>query len=226
MKNNVINIKKTIEPGSLRDLGARPSGLAPHCLPIAGKSCQAILTAMGCEGFAISRISTRNAFVVRKSESIYYLFVRPLYTGYRRVAALRFGGIPPEHDVDHIFAKNLAGKFGYSYVLVALVPERVNRLHGFYEQFFQLPAASEDVPGVCFADVRIFDKALGRNSKVRRPDVNLRQGYNLQDRVSFGLTLKQQGIWNLTFGFSRPAPDEFVSRLQPLSTIGRIEAAG
>ena len=222
----MFNLKKIIEPGSLRDIGSRPSGLTPHYLPIAGKSHEAILSAMGCEGFAISRISTKNAFVVRVGESTYYLFVRPMDTRYRCVADLRFGGIPPQHDVDHILARNLAVKLGYSYVLVALVPSRVNSLHGFYERFHKLLGTTGDVPEVGFADVRIFDKALGRNSKIRRPSMNLRQGYDPLDRINFGLTLKQQGIWNLAFGFDRPAPDDFVNRLRPLSTVGGVKAAG
>lgn len=220
----MFSIKKTFEPGSLRDIGSRPSGFAPHRLPVAGKSREAILSAMGCKGFTISGIAARNAFVVREGTSIYYLFVRPSYRGYKRVATLRFGDIPPQHDVDHILAKGLADNLRYGYVLVALVPERINRSHGRYERPGKALAGSEDVPDVCFADVRIFDKVLGRKSKVRRPSMNLLQGYDPRDGANFGLTLKQRGIWNITFGFDRPAPRAFVRRLKPIPTMGDISA--
>jgi len=214
----VVNLKKHIEPGSLRDIGSRPAGLAPCYLPIAGRSREAILSAMHCKGFTIGKFLADNAFVVRENESIYYLFVRPNYGGYRCVAKRRFGSLSSSHDVDHMLAKNLAIRFGYSYVLVALVSSRINRLHGFYEKYYRPPETIEDMPEVCFADARIFDKALGRNSKIRRPSINLRQGYDPQGRIDFGLTLKQRGIWNLTFGFDRPVPEKFIHGLKPLST--------
>lgn len=212
----MVNLEKIIEPDSLRGIGLRPSGIAPHCLPIAGMSRGAILSTLQCESFTIRRIPAENAFVVSESHSIYYLYVRPKYPGYRRVASLRFGGIPSQHDVDHILAKNLAIKFGYNFVLLGLVRSRINRLHGYYEQFYKSLAATEDVPEVCFANARIFDKALGRNTKIRRPFIDLRQGYNPHERIDYGLTLKQRGVWNLTFGFDRPVPEEFVRRLKPL----------
>lgn len=212
----MIDLKKHDEPGSLREIASRHWALAPCDLPIAGKSREAILSAMRREGFAVGRISADNAFAVRDGDSIYYLFVRPAYTGYRHVARLRFGSIPPDHDVDHVHARNFATRFGYCYVLVALVPSPVNRKHGNYEKPRGQPDTTGDVPEVCFVDVRIVDKVLGRDSKARRSLSALSYRYDPHDRTGLGLTLKQRGLWNLAFGFDRPAPEEFVRVLKPL----------
>ena len=212
----MISLKKHIEPGSLRDIGSRPSGLAPSDLPIAGRSREAILAAMRREGFVIGRISADNAFVVHYEESVYYLFVRPEYTRYRTVASQRFGGIPPKHDIDHVHARKLADQYGYRYVLVALLPIKINRLHGVYEQIRQQLESIEDVPEVCFADIRIFDKMLRRDPKIRRALSGLHYAHSPRGSIDLGLTLKQRGLWNLTFGFDRPAPEGFVRRLKPI----------
>ncbi|HKE55158.1 MAG TPA: hypothetical protein VKB46_00595 [Pyrinomonadaceae bacterium] len=212
----MVDLKKDIKPDSLRGKGLLPSGIAPGNLPIAGRSRESILAAMRCEAFAIGRISPENAFVVRHSESVYYLFLRPEYKGYRRVAALRFGGIPPEHDIDHVHARNLAAHYGYRYVLVVLLPESINRLHGIYEQHLKDIKPTDKIPDVCFADVRIFDKLLGRDPKVRRLLGSKEYAYDTKDRVDLTLALNQSGRWNIAFGFDRPAPAEFLSRLRPL----------
>src|SRR4051812_27231270 len=119
----VIDLKKYIDPNSLRGKGSLPSGFNPGQVPIAGKSRDVILSTMGCEGFAIAGISVDNAFVVRDGEYIFYLFVRPEYRRYRRVATLRFGFIPTEYDVDHVNARNLAAHYGYRYVLLVIIPQ-------------------------------------------------------------------------------------------------------
>jgi hypothetical protein len=144
------------------------------------------------------------------------LFVRPAYSRYRLVASLRFGGIPAKHDIDHVHARKLAERYGYHYVLVALLPDHINRLHGLYEQIRQKLEARENVPDVCFADVRMFDKILRRDPKVRRGLNSSRYVHSPHDKTDFGLTLKQRGLWNLTLGFDRAAPEEFVRMLKPL----------
>ncbi|MFH7813494.1 hypothetical protein ACH0C8_16440, partial [Acetobacter lovaniensis] len=52
-----VELKKDIDPNSLRGIGSRPSGFDPGQVPIAGKNRDVILSTMGCEGFAIGGIS-------------------------------------------------------------------------------------------------------------------------------------------------------------------------
>lgn len=212
----MVDLKKHIEPGSLRHKGLLASGLAPTELPIAGKSRESILSAMRCDGFAVGRVSPANAFVARAGEAIHYLFVRPEYGGYRRIAQARFGGIPAGYDVDHVHARNLAAQFGYQYVLVVLVPLRVNRQHGLYEQIRSKLEEGQVIPEVCFADERIFDKILQRSPRSRRSEESLRKGYDPHAPARFGLTLKQRGLWNRSFGFDRVPSEEFTRKLKPL----------
>src|SRR5215204_3542170 len=95
IENSGFNLMKINEPGSLRYIGELPSGLPPHRLPIAGKSYEAILSAMNYpgaptetnyHGYEIQGVDTRNAFVAHGGDWVYYLFVRPKYTSYRRLA--------------------------------------------------------------------------------------------------------------------------------------------
>jgi hypothetical protein len=215
----VVDLKKYIDPDSLRGKGLWPSGFDPGQVPIAGKSRDAILSALGCEGFEIGGVSSDNAFVVRSGNSIIYLYARPQYSNYRRVATLRFGSIPPKHDVDHVHARNLAIHYGYLYVLVALLPQRPNRQHGLYERNLKVIESGDDVPEVCFPDDRILDKILRRNSKVRRGIRSEEYKYDPKNRTELGLALNQRGLWNMALGFDRPAPEKFVASLRPLSNF-------
>lgn len=213
----MFSLIKINEPGSLRFYGELPSGLPPHRLPIAGKSYKTILSNMGYQGYRIKGISTRNAFVAYGGGWVYYLFVRPKYTSYRWLATRRFGTIPLDHEVDHILSRNLAEKFNFNYVLIGLIFKRVNRSHGHFEKYFQVPQPHEILfSQVCFPDHRILDKILGRRAKARRPIVYLNRGYGLRNKLDLGLTLKQKGIWNLSFGFHQPPPDDFIHSLIPI----------
>jgi len=216
----MVDLKKYIDPNSLRGKGLWPSGFDPGQVPIAGKSRDIILSTMGSEGFAIGGISADNAFVVRDCNSIIYLFARPEYSNYRRVASLRFGRIPRKHDVDHVHSRNLATHFGYRYVLVALLPQRPNRQHGsLFEKELKAIEAGVDVPEVCFPDDRIVDKILQFNSAVRRRLDSKEYAYDPKNRTELGLTLKQRGLWNMALGFDRRAPQKFLASLRPLNNL-------
>ena len=138
--------------------------------------------------------------------------MRPEYPRYREVARLRFGGIPAEYDVDHVQPRGLAVMLGYRYTLLALVPRRINRLHGQYERKQALSAT--DVPDVCVADLRIIDKVLRFNSKTRRVLTSWSYAYQPKLATDHGLTLKQQGLWNLALGLCEPPPKAFTRRLR------------
>jgi len=216
----VVDLKKYIDPDSLRGKGLWPSGFDPGQVPIAGKSRDVILSAMECEGFAIGGVSADNAFVVLSRDSTIYLFARPEYSNYRRVASLRFGHIPRKHDVDHVHSRNLATHYGYRYVLVALLPQRPNRQHGsLFEKQLKEIETGDDVPEVCFPDDRIVDKILQRNSEVRRRLISDQYAYDPKKRTELGLTLKQRGLWNMALGFDRRAPEKFVASLRPLINL-------
>jgi hypothetical protein len=212
-------LPKQIAPDSLRGIGSLPSGLAPPAVPIAGKTREAIISAVGGRGFRIGRIWPTNAFVVRNEEDCsLYLFVRPQYSRYRWVATMRFGPIAADHDIDHVYARSFAARYGYAYVLVVLLPLRANRRHGIYEQQSRLMPLDGrgSAPDVCYLDERIFDKVLRRNPIVRRRLASGDYLHNPEDRIHYGLTLKQQGLWNLAFGFDHPPSEEFLGRLTPL----------
>jgi hypothetical protein len=212
----MFNFVKINQVGSLRSHGEMPSGIPPHKLPIAGKKHQPILSAMKCKGFKIKGISVKNAFVAHGGNWIYYLFVRPKYTLYRKLAKLRYGNVDLNQDVDHILARNLAQNLGFNYILLCLVSKKVNRSHGYFEKYFQKPAPRFLSSQVCYLDNRIFDKILDRRAKTRRTVDFPYRGYGVQNKIDLGLTLKQKGIWNISFGFHQPPPANFISSLEPL----------
>jgi hypothetical protein len=211
-----VSLKKEIEPGSDRWNGLQFTGFTPSQLPIAGTSRQAIVDAMDRKAMAIGRINPDNAFVVREQEQA-YLYVRPEYTGYRRLAFRRFGHFPADRDVDHVFARHLAGQTACRFVLVALVAAHINRKHGLYERLRLALDSGVAPPPVSFVDARILDKILGRDSETRRRMKPRDYQYQPGVRPDLGLTLKQRGIWNVALGFHTPAPQEFLASLRPIA---------
>ena len=213
----MMNLVKTIAPGSLRASGLAFRGLGPNQLPIAARSQALLLAATDCEALRVDRVNPDDVLVLRKGTDGYYLFVRPEYRRYRDIARLRFGSIPAEYDVDHVLARGLAATLGYRYVLLALVPRRINRLHGQYERKYAVAPGS--APDICFADLRIIDKALRFNSKTRRVLTSSSYFYEPQSATDHGLTLKQRGLWNLALGFCEPPPQAFTRRLLRVATV-------
>lgn len=210
-----INLTKIIDPNSLRGIGQRPREIEPHQLPIAGLSIEAILTSMNAKGYSIGRVSSRNAFAAKIGFCI-YIYVNPNYAGYRRIAMMRFQNIPDNHDIDHILAKHIATQINYKYVLIALIPQTVNRAHGVHERYGVQPNKKISLSKVIFPDERIFHKILARNPTNRQNKEELKKGFDRGFELTFGLTLKQSGLWNIAFGLDVDTPQQFENRLKPL----------
>lgn len=211
----MFNLTKHIELDSLRGIGLRASGLPPHHLVVAGLSIQSIKAATGGIAFKIKRINLKNAFCLCV-DNCHFLYVRPSYSGYRRLAKLRFREIQNMRDVDHVLARTLAAQMSINYVLVALVSKSANRAHGNYEKIGVKKCEKLHLDKVIYADARIFHKVLSRPPTARQSRAELRTGFDRNIRVDFGLTLKQQGQWNIALGFDCDTPDEFLQLLQPI----------
>jgi hypothetical protein len=195
----MINLVKIIEKGSLRWIGQNYEGLFPDKTVIAGKSIQSISEAINLPCYRFKKINQNNLFIAHDSSMIFYVYVNPKYTSYRKAFAEVIGGIPNGYHVDHILSRNLAKYFQYNYVLLCVIPGLVNSRHGYYEKI--KVQFSDSVPDICYSDDRIYDKILARNPTARRPKENIISGYKPKSIVNYGLTLKQKGIWNSAFGF-------------------------
>src|SRR5437588_10440562 len=97
----MIKLEKTIDPTSLRGIGQRPSGLAPHLLPISARGLRELLEVVPGSAYGIGRTKITNALVVLV-KTCAFLYVNPKYNGYRRLAVLRFPRVPQGQDIDHI----------------------------------------------------------------------------------------------------------------------------
>ncbi len=207
-----IRLEKVIEPGSLRAIGSLRRGVEPQKLPIGCRSIEDILEQCSGSAFTLGRFRASNAFVWVMKECPYH-FVRPDYTGYRRLAHLRFPLIPADHDVDHVLARAIAKKLELRYVLVSIVPSSINRSHGWVEKIGRSLVA--EPRAVCFSDERIFHKVLRRMSIVRQTRKELLRGYDPAYSLQLGLTLKQSGLWNLSMGFDQEPSSMFLAMLNP-----------
>ena len=213
--SQTIELTKEIHPDSLRGIGLRPSGLQPHQIVVGGVSISAIRAATNGIAYRIGRIDPRNAFTVDVN-GCHFLYVRPSYTGYRKLARRRFREIPPIRDVDHVLARTLAVKMNINYVLVALVLRAANRSHGCYEKIGVKNTEVIYLSKVIYADNRIYHKVLSRPPAARQSIAELKAGFDRSMTVKYGLTLKQKGQWNLAFGFDKDAPEEFQQLLQKI----------
>lgn len=207
-----IRLRKVIHSGSLRDIGLRRCGVEPHELPIGCRSIEDILEQCSGSAFTLGKIRSSNAFVWVK-KNCPYLYVRPDYAAYRRLARLRFPLIPDEHDVDHVLARAIAKKLEMRYVLVSIVPCIANRSHGWVERIGLAHLAESRA--VCFPDERIFHKVLRRKATARQSRNTLQQGYNPRHLLQLGLTLKQRGLWNLSMGVDQEPTSIFTAMLKP-----------
>ncbi|TGU71418.1 hypothetical protein E4633_13900 [Geomonas terrae] len=219
--SQVVDLTKHIHPDSLRGIGQRASGLQPHEIIVGGLSISSIQTATKGVAYKIGKYQIKDVFTLDIA-GCYFLYVRPLYPYYRKVAKLRFGGIPPMRDVDHVLARTLAGKMNINYVLVALVNSSANRSHGCYEKRGIKQSNTVFSSKVIHADERIYHKILSRPPAARQTTNELRGGFDRSLIVNYGLTLKQKGIWNIALGLDKDAPEDFLQLLQRIEVNGEI----
>jgi len=212
----MIILEKKTEKGSLRFLGKEYDGLRPQKLVIAGNTIKNIAEGNNLTSYKIGKYSTKNVFMLFNGENIFYVYVNPKYRNYRNVFKKIINKIHKGFHVDHILSRNLAKHFRFNYVLLCIIPEKVNMKHGSVEKIKISLDLIVDFPQICYSDDRIFDKILSRNPLARRQFVEIRKGYNPNSKPNYGLTLKQKGIWNRAFGF-----DTFDKTIIP--NIKRIE---
>lgn len=193
-----ISLKKNILPGTFRYLGQRCPNISPSAVPIAGYRYEEITKKINGKAYRIGRIKVENAFIVIKGNAR-FLYVRPKYSTYRKVAERVFSKVNWDVDYDHALSKRIAMKAfpSYKYVLLLRIPPSVNRQHGSFEKKDKLLNKS---PSLCFADDRILDKWLARPPKARNRNQNIMSGYSQNNKTEYGLTLKQQGQWAYAIG--------------------------
>lgn len=193
-----ISLTKVILPGTWRYLGQRCPNIDPSSVPIAGREPDAIARALDGEVYQIGCYQVRNAFLIITG-NVRFLYVRPGYSGYRSIACKVFSKVPWNVDYDHALSRRIANaaKPAYEYVLLLRVTPSVNRQHGHFEKKDNL---DRDVPIICFADDRVFDKWLGRSPLARGRSSAVLSGYSTKNMVFHGLTLKQRGHWAYAIG--------------------------
>lgn len=196
----MLNLNKVIEVGSLRYIGHHYNALLPSETVIAGKTIQSISKTIRLPCYRYGRYQIKNVFIAHDSKKIAYVFVNPSYRNYRKVFLEVVNNIPNEFHVDHILSKSIAKLFGYKYVLLCMIPKKVNVKHGYFEKVKNV--LEEESPEICYSDNRVFDKVLSRNPTSRREKKELLKGYMPTSVPTYGLTLKQKGFWNYAFGFN------------------------
>ncbi|MCO6058993.1 hypothetical protein NG726_20220 [Pseudomonas sp. MOB-449] len=96
-------------------------------------------------------------------------------------------------------SKGLAARIGVPFLLLAAVPKSANRSHASAERC-GLAKSRRLFLGKTFPlDERMFHKVMGRRVNKRQSTAVVRSGYVMGDNHSFGLTLRQRGVWNLAF---------------------------
>lgn len=198
-----INLIKDILPGSLRSIGQTRLGLDPHEIVTAGLRYRDIVNKTGGTAYKIERINSRIAFCIVVNGA-YYLYVHWQYPSYRKLFKRFFGYLPEDHDVDHVMARNLARSLSVPFLLLAAVPKRANRSHGAFERHGLAPSNGIYLGKTYPLDERMFHKVMGRRVYQRQRKKDLGKGYVKGVANSFGLTLKQRGIWNLAFSTFLP----------------------
>lgn len=199
---NKVNLNKEILPGTWRYLGERCPNICPSIIPIAGNCYASIAKSIEGEVYKIGRFKLDNAFLVVRGRAR-FLYVRPNYSAYRKVAERVFSVVPWKVDYDHSLAKIIfrtsKNKYKYKYVLLLRVPPSVNRQHGAFEKRNTF-IYKDKLPKLLFANKRIFDKWLGRPPKARSRSSNIMYEYNADANELNGLTLKQRGKWAYAIG--------------------------
>jgi hypothetical protein len=194
-----LSLIKNITKDSLRGIGRDYPGLSPQQTIIAGNSHKEISKTTNLKSFKIGRVSLSNAFALFDENKVFYIYVSPKYKGYRSLFKKIITEIPKKHHVDHLLSRNLASHFDYKYVLLCVIPDKVNIKHGRFEKIkFNFNGSP---PSVVYFDERIYEKLLARNPTARLLREQLLGGYNPTSTPKHGLTLKQKGVWNSNFGF-------------------------
>jgi hypothetical protein len=204
-----LSLQKTISPGTWRFIGQRLRDVDLSQIPIAGTNVQSIHQAVGGDVCALGGTAADNAILVERPP-LRLVYVRPLYTGYRKIGLQVFPHCRWKVDFDHALGRKMAEQLGYGYVLLLRVSPSINRGHGSFERNAAEQAVS---PTVCFADARIRDKWIGRGPNFWRKR-GVQQGFDPGDPGRHGLTLKQKGWW----GFAMGIEDETI----PLSFVRKI----
>lgn len=82
-----------------------------------------------------------------------------------------------------------------------MIPSNINRKNGYIEKKKIALESIENFPTLCYMDDRIYHKILLRKPLARQTFEEIKNGFLLNSKPKFGLTLKQKGIWNSSFGF-------------------------
>lgn len=212
----MLNLNKILDKGSLRWIGENFDSFLPPKTIIAGNSIKDISIESGFKAFQLGRCNPKNVFLIYDENDIFYIYVSPRYRNYRNIFKSVISAIPNGYHVDHVLSKSLAIYFNYQYVLLCMIPDRVNVKHGHYEKRrFNFPNGFT-VPKTCLSDDRIYDKILSRNPHARKAK-KLIDIYSPLAIPGHGLTLKQRGIWNSAFGFDKVKKADLISKLQLIS---------
>lgn len=206
----LINLEKNLKKGELRFIGKNCEGLAPSELPIAVKDFNKLKNIGSFDIYRFKNYSEKNVLLLFNGKKSIYLYVNPYYTSYRKVFEDLLGKLHNKFDVDHVFAKGMAKKLKFSYILLALIPRSVNRSHGAFEKKYLYLGKKE--LNELYSNDRIYNKILFRGSTSNRvldysqnKDILSKQKKllslnNLNSKTSKGLALNQLGIWHSSFG--------------------------
>ena len=203
-----VSLEKVLEVGSLRWLGEDYDSLCPQKTVIAGKSIRSICMAMGYRCNQYGNHRTKNLFIASGGNEMFYMYVNPRYRNYRKVFEEIFN-IPIGFHVDHVFGRRIAEYYKYKYVVLCMIQGNVNIKHGGFEKLSYQKGSIYNPIDVCYCDNRIYNKILSRNPRARCLETDLLNGFNPENIVSYGLTLKQKGLWNMAFGFGAVRPNAF-----------------
>ena len=194
-----MNLQKDIEVGSLRFLGNKLSSLSPQKTVIAGKSIRGICMALDYKCFQYRNHRLKNIFIASGNTGILYIYVNPKYRNYRKIFG-EFFNVPIGFHVDHVLGRRIAEHYKYNYVALCMIPGNVNIKHGGFEKLSYQKGRIHTLIDVCYCDNRIYNKILSRNPRARCSETDLSDGFHHTNLVSYGLTLKQKGLWNMAFG--------------------------
>ncbi|SFD61922.1 hypothetical protein [Flavobacterium phragmitis] len=196
-----LSVEKIITNDSLRGLGQNFNGKNPQETAIAGNDIFEIKQAMNLTAYKIGKININNAFLLSDKKDIFYLYVNAKYRNYRKLFLRFINEIPTNYHVDHILARTQASHYNYKYVLICMLPKIINIKHGRIEKIKMSLENLNNLPSICFMDDRIYNKILLRSPTARQNFEQIKSGFFPTSSPKYGLTLKQKGIWNSSFGF-------------------------
>ena len=107
MPQAIFDLTKRIEPGTWRYIGQRLEGIDLSEIPIAGTNIYEIYQMLGGQVYAVGGANVANAFVVERPP-LRLLYVRPGYTGYRRLGLKVLSRSTWKVDFDHALGQREA----------------------------------------------------------------------------------------------------------------------